>query len=227
MRPISPLICLSLIGCSPILTNVGNSLATGAVEGLTSPASQSELASEERRLIAAARDEGLSPETAAKLQALIDTLLVDMRSQLTATRDVLLGDAKLTREVAALRDTLLGSAASSELNALVRSAVDEALSAKSQGEVDALLDSAEPHLEMLVTEVIEGVTPELQASLKSTTAAAATDLASLKGYFVWVVTGLGGLLVLVLAIIVALIVMMRAHRKLSTRVRNTEWWRKG
>jgi predicted PurR-regulated permease PerM len=129
--------------------------------------------------------------------------------------------------VAALRDTLLGSAASSELNALVRSAVDEALSAKSQGEVDALLDSAEPHLEMLVAEVIEGVTPELQASLKSTTNAAANDLASLKGYFVWVVAGLGGLLVLVLAIIVALIVMMRAHRKLSTRVRNTEWWRKG
>jgi len=219
-------LCLVLTGCSPILSNAGQAVATGAIQGATSQASRAELRAAETEILTAARDETLSPETERKVQALVDTLLVDMRLQLTATRDVLLGDAKLTQEVAALRDTLLGASSRAELEALVRGAVDEALSTKTQGEVDALLDSAEPHLEMLVAEVIEGVTPELQASLKSTTAAAATDLASLKGYFVWVVAGLGGLLVLVLAIIVALIVMMRAHRKLSKRVRVTEWWRK-
>jgi len=219
-------LCLVLTGCSPILSNAGQAVATGAIQGATSQASRAELRAAETEILTAARDETLSPETERKVQALVDTLLVDMRLQLTATRDVLLGDAKLTQEVATLRDTLLGASSQAELKALVRGAVDEALSTKTQGEVDALLDSAEPHLEMVLGEVIEGLTPELEGMVQSTSNAAEKELASLRGYFVWAVAGIGCLLALVLAIIVALIVMRSEHKKLAKRVRNTEWWRK-
>ena len=219
-------LCLVLTGCSPILSNAGQAVATGAIQGATSQASRAELRAAETEILTATRDETLSPETERKVQALVDTLLVDMRLQLTATRDVLLGDAKLTQEVAALRDTLLGASSRAELEALVRGAVDEALSTKTQGEVDALLDSAEPHLEMVLAGVIEGITPELEGMLKSTSSAAEKELASLRSYFLWAVAGIGCLLALVLAIIVALIVMRSEHKKLAKRVRNTEWWRK-
>jgi hypothetical protein len=218
MRPVATLLSLSLIGCSPLLSNAGQSVATGAVNGLTSPASRDKLTSEETKLIAAARGEALSPATQEKLQALLVALSSDLRTELTTTRDVLLGDRKLVQELAALRETLLGAGARDDLDALVRSAVDEALSLKTGRELGELIDSASPHLGAAVDRLVTELTPRLQAAVQATSTTAERDLASLRGYFVWAAIGLGVLLTLVLTIIVALTVMYREHRKLSRRI---------
>ena len=206
-------LALTLVGCSPWLASKADALTSGAVAGLTSQASQTRLAAEETKLIDTARDEALSAATELRIRAIVDALAVDLRDQLVSTRDALLTGS--TGEVDALRDTLLGARTRGEIRALVRDTVDEALGERTQGEINAMIDGAMPHLQVGINQLVDGLVPKIEGALNTTSSTAEKDLATLKMYFVGAVVGIGGLLVLALIVIAALV---RAHTILSKKV---------
>jgi len=215
----SVILCLALTSCTPWITGKVDAITTGAVNGLTSPTSQSKLETEERALINTAVDETLTPATEQKIQGIVDALASDLRAQLTTTRDAVLNDGKLTAEIDMLRETLLGATTNAEVSDLVRSTVDEALGEKTQGKVNTLIDSTSPHLQAVIGQVVDGLTPKIQGLLQSTSTTAEKDLAGLKGYFIWVIAILGLLFGIVVAIIVALSMLHKAHKQLTAEVR--------
>jgi hypothetical protein len=145
-------------GCGSYYTTSGHAAAQGALDDLTSPdagARYAAVASEATRAAAVtAREELIGPATRADATALVKAAGGELRVQLNASgkvlRDELLRSvhgalgAKTLKDVAALREELAG--------------------APLQADVDALVDSAAPHLAAAITTALSKVVVPVQAA---------------------------------------------------------------
>jgi hypothetical protein len=219
MNSWAPLFCLALAAsCTPWLAGKADVAAAGAVVGVTSPASEKLLSAEEVSLIDAGVSAILSPDVENKLAAATNSFMKDLRAELVTTRDALIDQAKLRREVADLRRDVLGPETQAEVKRIVRASVDEALSDKTRGEIDTLIDSAEPHLQSAMDRLIVGATPKIEGLLNKTSSAAESDLSKFKVYFTWILAAMGLLLALIIALAILIATIASSHNKLSARV---------
>jgi hypothetical protein len=139
-----------LCGCGSYFTGVGHDAASGALGVVTSDDAKKRLSNLASEATKAARDEALGPDTDAKLQALIKNLGLTTRTEL---------------------DSLITASFREQIRLLIRMAIDEALNQQSlqrlgtfreelvgtplQMDIDALIDSATPHLTQAVQSALQ------------------------------------------------------------------------
>jgi len=145
---------------------VGQQAATGAVAGVTSDDSKTKLSSLASTAASAARDEALGPNTDAALQKLLadlDTRIQTLLTNMGATTQGQLNGiitAQLREQIRTLvRQTIdeaLGAVTLQEADALR----EELFGAPLQKNLDALIDSATPHISQVVQQAVQSsVTP--------------------------------------------------------------------
>lgn len=129
-------LALSLLGCGGAIAASAHDATQSVLATFDAAASKKEIDDVATSAGAAAgtamRDEALSPETTARLNALAAVL----RAELVATRDQVL-DATLRAELRQMRDALLVGL-DAQVRVIVRAAVDEALSGVTVAELGAM-----------------------------------------------------------------------------------------
>jgi hypothetical protein len=160
---------LSLTGCSSYYAASGRSAAQGALDDLTGPDAGARYAAVATEATRAARDELLGPVTRADATALVHA--AGQQAQVEVS-----GVVGAAGEAAALHLAAITRAESREL----RLTIDEALGgatlrdvaalredlagAPLRADVDALVDSAAPHLAAAITTVLSKVVVPVQAA---------------------------------------------------------------
>ncbi len=213
MRRSGALLALALTGCSPPFAAWGHDAAKGALDATTDDAAKKQVA----EVVGAARDEGLGPNTDAKLKTLEDNALARARTAI---------DAMIVAEIQKIGPML---------QAIIRKSIDEALGPTTQKEIGQarenlvgppLLTDADnlreelfgPPLQkdlaalgpVIQTTVHDAVTHALKDTITPIQTAADQEAAKWKPIAIGI--GVGGVMLLITLIIT--VHVLRSHRKL-------------
>jgi hypothetical protein len=219
------ILALSLLscGCGTLLAGAGQSTATGAVNGITSDASKQKIDSLVTDATKAARDEALGPNTNAQLQTLVsnsDTALQKLLTDTDARVQAMITNAGVNAR--GQLDTAISNKVQERLQQTIRLTIDEALGSATlqeadalreelvgaplQKDVDALIDSAAPHLNQVVQ---QAVTQAVQSSITPIKTTADAEAAK------WEPIAIGfavGTALLILCIVI-LVHVLRSHKQ--------------
>jgi len=205
--------CLFCVSCASYVKGTTSTATTSAVTALTDDQSKKEFDALVSSAVAAARDQGLGPETQARLAAIVQalgeqikTLVNDLgnqlRAQLVSTRDAAF-DKTLDSDVAKLREELLGAETKqlvqqllSELVASAGPLREQLVGAPLRADADALLSEVGPRIDAAV-----------QTSLTKIRTDADAEITKYKA----LIAVIG---VLLLIVVGAAIVIVRSHRKM-------------
>jgi hypothetical protein len=156
------LLLLPLTGCGAYYTASGHAVAAGALDDLTSPAADAKYAEAAtittRAAAVAARTELLGPETNAASAALVKSIGAAAQTEVSGVIRAA-GDSART-QLRLVMDEALGAAALKEIAALREQLVGAPL----QNDLNTTIDSAAPHLTAAVSQALTKITLPVQAA---------------------------------------------------------------
>ncbi len=193
MRYFALVFVMFCCGCGSYFTGWGHDAASGALGAVTSQEAEQKLNALTTGAVKAARDEALGPATDADLQKLV-------RNMGTATR------AQLDEMVQEVTATL-----QAKLREMLRGAIDEALGATTlkrvgglreelagsplQRDLDALIDSASPHLTKAVQEAVQASIAPIKIEVSTLKTDADAEVAKWKPLAIGFAVGCGCLVI--------------------------------
>ncbi len=208
VRLVVLLVLTCCCGCGSYFTSWGHDAATGAIDAVTNDNARKRVAALTTDAVKAAREEALGPTTDAELQRLVtaagDTAKAQLNTmvvQLTATLQV-----QLRQMVRAAINEALGTTTLKEVGALREEVAGPPL----QKDIDALIDSASPHLTQAVQQAIQTSLAPLKIEVSTLKTDADAEAAKWKPIAIGFAIGCGFLLIgLIFGVYV-----LRSHRRI-------------
>jgi hypothetical protein len=187
-------------GC---LTEWGRELSTGAVYGLTTPEATQRIGALASSASTAA-GESVREEILGKKTDLAATRLIQ-----TAGNSVDAELASLTPQIRSMVRLSIDEALGKETQAEITALREQILGAPARADVNALLDSASPHVAQVLKDAVSGAVAPVEVDIHQANAEASTEAAKWRPIAMAFALGCGLLLV---AIVLA-VILIRSHQK--------------
>jgi len=216
MRSFVVALALLCCGCGSLFNGVGQNTAAGAITAATDADSQKKIDNVVTEATKAARDEALGPNTDAALQKLIADTDVKLQAIVTETGKSAQGQLdgmtaslqqRVQKTIRLTIDEALGATTIAEADALREELVGTPL----QKDVDALIDSAAPHINQVVQQAVQQAVQTSIAPIKTT-----ADAEAAKWEPIAIGFAVGAALLIVCCVI--LVHVLRAHRQVIDKL---------